>query len=315
MDRASVFILSGGLSPERDVSLRSGRRIADCLRNRDFDVEIVDVDDSLAEEISTRKPDCVIPLVHGLAGENGELAALIALLGVPHIGSSAESCRQAFDKPTANDVVSQAGLSVPRFIVLEQQTFRTQDAQDVLRSALSDLGLPLVVKPVQGGSSLGVSVVRTPAELAYAMVNAFAYGDRALLQAYVPGTEVTVGVLQRGEDVQSLPVVQINADGGLYDYQARYTAGATEFTIPADLPDDVLVQCGAAAVAVHAALQLRHWSRCDLIVDEGGRVWFLEVNVAPGMTETSTYPQAIAAAGLEMGEVVANLIHEVLDTR
>jgi len=309
MDNRSIVILAGGLSPERDVSLRSGRRIAECLRNRDLDVEVVDVDDQLAERLSTLQPACVIPLVHGAAGEDGDLASLISSLGLPHVGSTAESCRRTFDKPTANAVVAEAGIAVPSFVTLEQETFRIRGARDVLDEVLQRMALPLVVKPAQGGSSLGVSIVRHESELPYAMVNAFAYGDRAIVQDYISGTEVTVGVLQQGDELRALPVVEIHPDGGIYDYDARYTAGSTEFTVPANLADDVLRACESTAVQVHEALGLRHWSRCDLIVDSAGQIWFLESNVSPGMTETSTYPQAVAAAGLEMSTIVYELIH------
>jgi D-alanine-D-alanine ligase len=312
MDNRSIVILSGGLSPERDVSLRSGRRIADCLRNRDLDVEVIDVDDELAERLSALQPACAIPLVHGVAGENGDLTELISSMGLPHVGSTAESCRRAFDKPTANAVVAEQGIPVPTFVMLEQETFRARGAREVLDEVLRDMALPLVVKPAQGGSSLGVSIVRQPSELPYAMVNAFAYGDRAIVQAYIGGTEVTVGVLETGDGIRALPVVEIHPDGGIYDYDARYTAGSTEFTIPANLPADVLAACRSTAVKAHQALGLRHWSRCDLIVDEPGQAWFLESNVAPGMTETSTDPQAVAAAGLEMSAIVYELIEAAM---
>ena len=132
MAQHTIVILSGGLSPERDVSLRSGRRIADSLRGRDLDVEVMDVDDELAERLSSRRPTCVIPLVHGVAGEDGELAALISALDLPHVGSSADGCRRAFNKPTANDVVRSAGIAVPAFVVLEQQDFRSKGPTEVL---------------------------------------------------------------------------------------------------------------------------------------------------------------------------------------
>ena len=308
MDNRSIVILSGGLSPERDVSLRSVRRIADCLRNRDLDVEVIDVDDDLASKLSALQPACVIPLVHGAAGEDGELAALISSIDLAHVGSTADSCRRTFDKPTANGVVGEHGLAVPRFVTLEQETFRIRGAREVLESVLSDMRLPLVVKPAQGGSSLGVSIVRQESELPYAMVNAFAYGDRVIVQDYVTGTEVTVGVLETSSEIRALPVVEIHPDGGIYDYDARYTAGSTEFTVPANLPSDILLACETTAIDAHRALGLRHWSRCDLIVDQQGQIWFLESNVSPGMTETSTYPQAVAAAGLDMGTLVYELI-------
>ncbi len=172
---------------------------------------------------------------------------------------------------------------------------------------MSRLGLPLMVKPTRGGSSLGATVVRHEAELPAAMVSAFAYCETALLERFVVGTEVAVAVLDDGTGARALPVVEIRPDGGWYDYTARYTAGATEFVVPADLPPEVLRACERAAVTAHDTLGLSHWSRADLVVDATGVPWFLEVNVAPGMTDTSTYPQALAAAGLDLGAVVLDL--------
>ena len=308
MHTGPIIILSGGLSPERDVSLRSGRRVAQALRRRDLDVDVVDVDASLAAQLSDRTPSCVIPLVHGAVGEDGALQRLISGLSLPYVGSSADACAQAFAKPTANRIVREAGVSVPDFIVLAQSTFREQGAREVLVEAVAQIGLPLIVKPSQGGSSLGVTVVRDESELPAAMVSAFAYGDNAILQSFIEGTEVAVGVLDTGAAAQALPVVEIRADGGIYDYHARYTAGSTEFAVPAHLPAETLAACERTALSIHSALGLRDWSRSDLIADSQGRVWFLEANVAPGMTETSTYPQAVHAAGLHMGDMVESLI-------
>ncbi len=179
----------------------------------------------------------------------------------------------------------------------------------MLDAVVARLGLPLMVKPTRGGSSLGASVVRSAADLPGAMMAAFAYGDTALIERFVTGTEVAVSVVDDGSGPRALPVVEIVPDGGFYDYGARYTAGATEFFVPARLPDEVARglrrdrRCWCTAT-----LGLRDLSRSDLIVDADGRPWFLEVNVAPGMTETSTYPQAVAAGGLDLGSLMASLV-------
>jgi len=303
-----VVILAGGLSAERDVSIRSGRRVADALRRRDFDVEVLDIDDSLAERLASAQPACVIPLVHGAVGEDGTLHELLSGTGFPYVGSEPAACRHSFDKPTANAIVSDAGFYVPQFMELEKARLRESGTQEVLQSIVETIGLPLVVKPSQGGSSLGVSVVRAESALPAAMVSAFAYGPTVLVQACVEGTEVAVPVIDTGSGPHALPVVEIRADGGVYDYHARYTAGSTEFITPARLAPELLAACADAAVGIHRALGLRDWSRSDLIVDAEGQVWFLEANVSPGMTETSTYPQAVHVAGLSMGQIVEDLI-------
>ena len=197
-------------------------------------------------------------------------------------------------------------------MALPHATFRELGAGGVLDAVVARLGLPLMVKPTRGGSSLGATVVRSAADLPAAMVAAYAYGEIALVESFVRGTEVAVSVVDDADGPRALPVVEVVPDGGFYDYGARYTAGATEFFTPARLSDDVLAGCAETAVTVHRTLGLRDWSRSDLIVDADGTPWFLEVNVAPGMTETSTYPQAVLAAGLDLGAVTASLIERAV---
>ena len=307
-----VVILAGGLSPERDVSLRSGRRVADALRQTGAHVDVLDVDAALLASLAADRPVCVVPLLHGAPGEDGAVRGVLEALGLPYVGSDPHACRSSYDKPVASARVRGAGVEVPESFVLASSTFRELGAAAVLDAMVAHLGLPLMVKPTRGGSSLGASVVRAAADLPGAMMAAFAYGDVALIEEFVLGTEVAVSVVDDGSGARALPVVEIVPDGGFYDYGARYTAGATEFFVPARLPDDVLAACAEAAVLVHTTLGLRDLSRCDLIVDAGGRPWFLEVNVAPGMTETSTFPQAVAAADLELGRVVAALVEQAV---
>jgi D-alanine-D-alanine ligase len=177
-----------------------------------------------------------------------------------------------------------------------------------MAAIVARLGLPLIVKPARSGSALGCSLVRSPEQLPSAMVNAFAYGATALVEQFVAGDEVAVPVLDLGDGARALPVVQIRADGGVYDYTARYTAGSTAFEVPARLPEDLLAECRRVALVAHETLGLRDVSRSDLIVDPDGAVWFLEVNVAPGFTETSTVPLSIQAEGLDLGKVCAGLV-------
>ena len=237
---------------------------------------------------------------------------VLQALGLPYVGAAPDACRQAFDKPIASALVASAGVAVPARVALPHTTFRELGAPAVLSAVVDRLGLPLMVKPTRGGSSLGCAVVREASELPAAMVAAFAYGEIALIEAFVAGTEVAVSVLEDADGLRALPVVEVVPDGGFYDYTARYTAGATEFFVPARLPADVLARCAETAVTVHRTLGLRDWSRCDLIVDASGTPWFLEANVAPGMTETSTYPQAVAAAGLDLGTVTAGLVRAAI---
>ena len=303
-----VLVLAGGLSHERDVSLRSGRRVAEALRDRGVEVEVSDVDATLLTWLREDRPDCVVPLLHGESGEDGALRELFELTGTAYVGARPAACRVAFEKPVAKTLVAAAGLRTPYAVTLPHQTFRELGAVAVMELLVTGVGLPLVVKPTRGGSALGISVVREAGELPQAMVTAFGYGSTALVERFVVGQEVAVAVLDTGAGPAALPAVGIEPDGGLYDYTARYTAGSTEFAVPARLDEAVAAECARVATEAHRALGLRHLSRSDLIVDAAGDVHFLEVNVAPGLTETSTVPLALHAAGLDLGEVVAGLV-------
>lgn len=309
----SVLVLAGGLSHERDVSLRSGRRISEALRDIGIDVEQRDIDATLLPRLQEDPPACVLPVLHGESGEDGAVRSVLDVFGIPYVGSGPEACRVAFDKPVAKTVVSRAGVRTPAGFTLPAETFRELGAAAVMSGLVSTVGLPLVVKPVKGGSALGCSVVRDASELPGAMVNAYAYGDTALVERFVEGTEVAVPVVDTGDGPRGLPVVSITPDGGFYDYTARYTAGSTEFEVPAKLDDAVAAECARVAVRAHDALGLRDLSRSDLIVDADGTVWFLEVNVAPGLTETSTVPLSVQAAGLDLGELMADLVRRAID--
>lgn len=303
-----VAVLAGGLSSERDVSLQSGRRVLQALREAGQEAHLLDVDGGLLDALAADPPYAVISMVHGAAGEDGSLVEILDAFGVPYVGSSPAGSRFAFDKPTAKSLVTAAGIRTPASAALSQTAFRDLGAAAVLDAVVSRLGLPLMIKPTRGGSSLGASIVHDRDELPAAMVGVFSYGPTALLESYVVGTEVTVGVLDEGEGAFALPVVEVRAEG-FYDYTARYTAGTTEFVVPADLPDEQLARCEQTAVAVHESLGLRDFSRIDLLVDPAGELWFLEANVAPGMTETSTYPLALAADSRDLGQTMLTLAH------
>ena len=305
-----VLVLSGGLSAERDVSLRSGRRVAEALRAARPDWEVLehDVDARLLDLLRDHRPDCIVPLLHGAAGEDGALRDLLQSLGIPFVGSTAAASRLAFDKPVTKELVAQAGVRTPECVAMPQSTFRELGATGVLSAVVERLGLPLVVKPTRGGSSLGTSIVHTATDLPAAMVGAFAYGDVVLMEQFIDGTEVAIGVFERDDDLLALSAVEIVPPGELYDYAARYTAGTTEFFCPARLEDEVAEQAQAVALNVHLLLGLRDWSRTDLIIDAEGQPWFLEVNVAPGMTETSLFPQALVAAEEPLGDLMADLV-------
>ncbi len=307
-----VLVLAGGLSYEREVSLRSGRRVLTALRRAGVDAELRDLDATLLPALAADPPDAVVIALHGAAGEDGALRGVLDLVGVPYVGTAAHAARVAWDKPSAKTVLVEAGVRTPDWIALPHDTFSGLGAGTLLYRITDRLGLPLMVKPAQGGSGLGAHAVKSAGQLPEAMVGCFAYDSTALIERYVTGAEVAVSVLDLGDGPQALPAVEIVPHSGVYDYAARYTAGLTTFHAPARLPDDVADMVSRAAVSAHTALGLRDLSRVDLIVDGSGAVHVLEVNVAPGMTETSLLPMAVEAAGLEFGGVLARLVDQAV---
>lgn len=303
-----IAVLAGGLSAEREVSLRSGRRVAQALRNKGQEVFEVDVDADLLPELRKINPDVVLPLVHGQVGEDGSLREVLDVAGYKTVGSPSAAARIAFEKPIANQVAAAAGVFVPKSIVLPQEAFKSLGATALLDSAISSISLPMVVKPSRGGSALGATVVKSAEELPAAMVTAFSYGSVVLMQPYLIGTEIAVCVLEDKSGVKTLPIVEIVPDHDLYDYDCRYTAGMTEFFVPARISNEIANQANEIAIRMHKALGLKDISRTDLIIDGAGNIWFLEVNINPGQTETSLFPQAVNAAGLDLGEVFLDLL-------
>lgn len=303
-----VLVLAGGLSYERDVSLKSGRRVLDALRSAGVEAELRDADISLLPALRADPPDAVVIALHGATGEDGSLRGVLDLCGVPYVGCDARAARLAWDKPSAKAVLREAGIPTPDWVALPHDRFSELGAVAVLERIVERLGLPLMVKPAQGGSGLGAAVVREAAELSAAMVGCFAYDSTALVERYVTGMDVAVSVVDQGDGPQSLPAVEIVPRNGVYDYAARYTAGLTTWHAPARLDDEVADRVAATAVAAHRALGLRDISRVDLIVDRQGQPHVLEVNVSPGMTETSLLPLAVEAAGLDLGRLLAALV-------
>ena len=308
-----VAVLSGGLSHEREVSLRSGRRLSAALRGVGMTVDEWDADAHLVARLrDAHRPDAVIVALHGGEGEDGAMQNVLEMLHVPYVGTDARACRWAWDKPSAKAELARAGVATPDWVVLPHSTFRELGAQAVLDAMVEQLGLPLMLKPDQGGSALGAQVVREAAELPAAMVGCLAYGETVLAERYVEGVEVAVAVIDGPDGPEALPAVEIVPERGVYDYTARYTAGLTTFHAPARLDPRTATAVGEVAVAAHRLLGLRDVSRTDAIVDRNGDVQFLEVNVSPGLTETSLLPMAVSAAGRSLGDVFSGLVDRAL---
>ncbi|MBN2176276.1 MAG: D-alanine--D-alanine ligase [Demequinaceae bacterium] len=302
-----VLILAGGLSHERDVSIRSGRRVADALRGVGVKADVRDVDSTLVPFLRSLSGTIVWPMLHGASGEDGSLQDILEMCGATYVGTDPRAARVAWSKPVAKTVAHQAGIATPDYVTLPASLFRELGADNVLDAMVDRLGLPLVVKPARGGSALGVTTVTAREDLPRAMVDCFAYDEVALIEKAISGVEVAAAVVGDGDSAYTLPAVEIVTDGN-YDYDARYNAGRTEYFTPARLDSDQAKAVSETALLAHRVLALRHLSRIDLILDSSGVPQLIDVNVAPGMTETSLFPQAIEASGRDLADVYKEIV-------
>jgi len=305
--KLKIQVLAGGISHERDISLKSGRRVADALTEFGATVVIREPDSNLLGNIATDKPDVIWPVLHGASGEDGALRDILTLTGVPFVGATPEASRLAWDKSIAKILVARAGIQTPPSITLPKETFRELDAESVLKSVTASIALPVVVKPARGGSAQGVSIVTKIEDLNRAMVDAYVYCDVVIIEKLIEGTELALSVIDLGAGPIALPAVEVVPRTGHFSFDERYTAGETDYFIPARLDAKTTEAARKVAVTAHEVLGLRHLSRIDMIVDANGIVWFLEANVLPGLTETSLLPMAITASGNSLGEVYYNL--------
>lgn len=307
-----VVVLAGGLTHERDVSLRSGSRLAESLRRGGHDVTVRDADSDLVPWLGSQKPDAAVIALHGGRGENGAVQGVLQMLGIPFVGTASHDCRFAWDKATAKSLMSRAGFASPDWFTLSHSTFRDLGAASLIDILVSSIGLPLILKPHQGGSALGANVVRAAGELPAALVSSFAYGEVVLVERFVSGRELAITVIDEDSGPLALPAVEVSFPGDVFDYDARYTAGMTTYYTPARLTATQQTAAAELAVAAHRILGLRDVSRTDLIVDADGTPQFLEVNVSPGLTETSMLPMAVEAAGESLGALYSRLIERAI---
>jgi D-alanine-D-alanine ligase len=272
-------------------------------------------DHELLENLKKDKPDVIWPVLHGASGEDGALRDILALTGIPFVGAGADSAKLAWDKSIAKILVSRSGVQTPASITLPRETFKELDAESVLKLVTKSMALPVVVKPARSGSAQGVTIVRKQDQLNRAMIDAYVYCDVAIIEDFVEGTELAIGVIDLGAGPIALPAVEIEPRSGHFGFEERYIAGETDYFVPARLSKAVAARAAKVAIDAHEALGLRHLSRVDLIIDAKGVPWFLEANVLPGLTETSLLPQAIIAEGSTLGDVYYSLAQAALKGR
>src|SRR5207344_1178415 len=302
-----VAVIAGGRTPERDVSLRSGHRVLVAMQELGHDARLIDPGEiPLAESLQEREPDLCYLALHGKEGEDGTVQRLLDLLQIPYTGTAAFDCEVAFDKILAKDALARAGVPTPPWVAIEGWALRDLGAGAALGRAIEHVGLPCVVKPSRSGSALGVGTVEREADLPAAVMAALSFSGAAVVESKIAGVEVACGLV--GAELEALPLVEIVPKSGVYDYAARYTAGATEYFAPARVASEIAAACTEQALRATTGLHLRDVARVDAIVDTDGHPWVLEVNVSPGMTDTSLLPMAAQAAGWTLTELCERVL-------
>jgi D-alanine-D-alanine ligase len=299
-----IAVLKGGRSLERAVSLRSAARVEDALGRLGHEVLPLEADAEMVKRLVAGRPDVAFVAMHGPGGEDGTAQELLEILGIPFTGPGVAACARCIDKVLAKHEMRSAGIPTPDWLAFNETAFRELGAADALGGLEKQLGFPLVVKPSRGGSSLGVKFAGSRDDVPGALVSAFSYDDRVLLERFVDGRELAVSVLG-GEP---LPVVEaIPHSGGDYDFEARYEIGRTSFVCPAQLGESTAAAVTEAALGAYEALGCSGFSRVDLILGAGGPE-VLEVNAIPGLTDTSLLPQAAEAAGMSFEQLVERIL-------
>ena len=302
----AVAVLKGGRSLERQVSLKSGARVEDALKRLGHAVHGIDVDHDLVTRLRESAPDVAFVCLHGRDGEDGTVQELLEIVGVPYTGSGVSACMRCADKVVAKHAMRDAGLPTPDFFAFSETAFKQLGAADTLPAIEEHLGFPVVVKPADQGSALGIRFAASAADVPAAIVAAFSYSEKVLLERHVHGRELAVSIL--GDE--ALPVVEaVPREEDFYDFAARYTIGRTSFVCPAELGDELTARAQTLALDVFRLLGCRGFARVDLMLEEGTEeLYVLESNVIPGLTETSLLPQAAEVAGISFDELIGRIV-------
>ena len=311
-----VAVLKGGRSLERQVSLKSGARVEDALERLGHEAIPVDVGADLVERLRSERPDAAFIALHGRDGEDGTVQELLEIVGVPYTGSGVSACIRASDKVLAKHVMRDAGIPTPDFYAFNETAFRELGAAGALPAIEERLDFPVVVKPATQGSALGIKFARTTADVPTALVSAFSYDRKVVLERYVAGRDLAVSVLDGPAGPEALPVVEaVPRKEDFYDFTARYEIGRTSFVCPADLDRESSQHAADLALEVYRVLGCTGFARVDLMLEDvSGGLFVLEANPIPGLTETSLLPQAAEAAGIEFDQLIERILSSALQS-
>ncbi len=311
---ARVAVLRGGTSMERDVSFVTGRRVQHALERLGHEVHPLDIEESTTGTLMELGPEAAFICLHGPGGEDGTVQALLETLGIPYTGSGPLSSIRCMDKDYAKRAARAAGIPTPTFRTFFRRAMNDMGAAAALDTAANTLGYPLAVKPAHEGSGFGLSRVEESDELLDAVYEAFGYDAKILLERWVDGTEVSVPILEpAGEEPRALGLVEIRPREGAYNFEAKYTPGATDFAIPAEIPPEAAANLEETALATYRALGCSSYARVDTILADD-TPWVIDVKTIPGFTETSTFPLAAEAAGISFESLVEALLEAALHT-
>ncbi len=297
-----VAVLFGGRSAEREISIRSGSGVLAALQRQGVDAHPFDPAERALDELRRDRFSRAFIALHGRYGEDGTVQGALELLGIPYTGSGVMASAIAMDKVFTKRVWITHGLPTPKFEVVRRG--------DTLQSLPGILGLPLILKPPHEGSTIGVSKVEDPARLAEAFELAARFDDTVLAEQFIAGAELTVAILGKDETARALPVIEIRAPGGQYDYHNKYFGQETQYLCPAPLPPQVALAVQQASVQAYRALGCEGWARVDLMLDAAQQPWLLEINTSPGMTDHSLVPMAALAQGISYDELVLSVLAE-----
>ncbi len=305
-----VAVLKGGRSLERQVSLRSGARVQDALERLGHESIAIDVGPDLVTQLTTHRPDVAFVALHGSDGEDGTVQELLEVVGIPHTGSGISACIRASDKVLAKHAMRDRGIPTPDFYAFNETALGALGAAQALPAIEDRLEFPIVVKPARQGSALGIKFARTAADVPTALVAAFSYDRKVLLERYVEGRELAVSILEQDGAPVVLPVVEaVPEQEDFYDFEARYEIGRTRFVCPAELTEAVAARAGEIALETYGLLGCSGFGRVDLMLETAtGELYVLEANPIPGLTETSLLPLAAEAAGISFDALVERVL-------
>jgi len=308
-----VAVLKGGRSLERQVSLKSGARVQDALERLGHEVVAIDVGSDVVDQLTAAGPEVAFVALHGRDGEDGTVQELLEIMGIPYTGSGVSACIRAADKVLAKHAMRDRQIPTPDFYSFNETAFRELGAAQALPAIEERLEFPIVVKPASQGSALGIKFARTPADVPAALVAAFSYDRKVLLERYVSGRELAVSIIEEHGAPRALPIVEaVPEEEDFYDFESRYEIGRTRFVCPAEIDPAIGVQASTTALEVYALLGCSGFARVDLMLEsETDALYVLELNPIPGLTETSLLPQAADAAGIGFDELIERILAAV----